>query len=159
MRTRVLAFAIAAAPLLLAAPAAATAPTVETVTVHRHFEFPGACGSFGVIADFSAERRITTFYDQEGNTVRTVIRATTPGTVTNSVTGTTLPAFGERFLIFDANGVLVSSTGTNVHVVVPGMGTVQIAAGHTGVDEDGLPFAHGRLDPPITQALCDALAA
>ena len=55
MRTRVLASALAAAatPLLLAAPAAATAPTVETVTVHRHFEFPGACGSFGVIADFS----------------------------------------------------------------------------------------------------------
>src|SRR5829696_5678079 len=97
MRTRLLTLALAAAPLLLAAPAGATAPTVETVTVQRHFEFPGACGSFGVIADFSAERRITTFYDQAGNAIRTVIHAKTPGTLTNSMTGTTLPAFGNGF--------------------------------------------------------------
>jgi hypothetical protein len=144
--------------LALAAAAGATAPTVETITVHRHFVFADACGTFSVIADFDAERRVTTFYDQDGNPIKSVIHAKIPGTITNSVTGKSLPAFGERVITTDLVTGAVSSTGTNVHVVVPGMGTVELGAGHAGINDDGEPFADGRLDPPHTAALCEALA-
>jgi len=33
-----------------------------------------------------------------------------------------------------------------------------LAAGHFGIDDNGEPFADGRLDPPVTEALCEALA-
>ena len=133
-------------------------PTVQTVTVHRHFVFPDACGTFSVIADFHAERRVTTFYDQDGNPIKSVIHAKIPGAITNSVTGKSLPVFGERIITTDLVTGAVTSTGTAAHVVVPGMGTVNLGAGHAGIDADGEPFADGRLDPPVTAALCEALA-
>jgi len=40
-----------------------------------------------------------------------------------------------------------------------GFGTVQLAAGHGGIDAQGAFFEHGRLDPPVTTGLCEALAA
>jgi hypothetical protein len=147
-----------AGALALATVASATPPTVETMTVHRHFVFSDACGTFSVIADFDAERRITTFYDQDGNPIRRVIHGETPGTITNSVTGKSLPAFGVRVITTDLLTGAVTSTGTNVHVVVPGMGTVELGAGHFGIDDNGEPFTDGRLDPPVTEALCEALA-
>ena len=155
------ALVIAAICIALAGAAAAEAmqPTVETTTVHRHFVFPNACGSFSVIADFDAERRVTTFYDQDGTPIRRVIHAKTPGSVTNSVTGASLPAFGERIITTDLLTGAITSTGTNVHVVVPGAGTVEIGAGRSGIDDNGEPFATGRMDGPTPPALCDALAA
>jgi len=155
---RLLFLVVLASSLGLTGMAAAMSPTVETVTVHRHFVFAGACGTFSVIADFDAERRVTTFYDQDGNPIKLVIHAKTPGTITNSVTGKSLPAFGERVITTDLITAAVSSTGTNVHVVVPGMGTVELGAGHTGIDDNGEPFADGRLDPPASAELCAALA-
>ena len=51
------------------------------------------------------------------------------------------------------------STGSNVHVVVPGEGTVQLAAGMFRIDENGdLVREVGRQDPPVTPALCEALS-
>jgi hypothetical protein len=154
---RLLLLIIAASSLGGTAVAEAMPPTVETMTVHRHFVFVDACGTFSVISDFGAERRITTFYDQDGNPIRRVVHAEIPGTLTNSITGKSLPAFGVRVITTDLLTGAVSSTGTNVHVVVPGMGTVALSAGHTGIDDNGEPFAEGRLDPPVTAALCEAL--
>jgi hypothetical protein len=156
---RLLAFVPIGLALAVPATASAVAPTVETMIVPRHFVFADACGGFSVIADFDAERRITTFYDQDGNPIRRVVHGQLPGTITNSVTGKSLPALGVRVITTDLLTGAVSSTGTNVHVVVPGMGTVQLGAGHFGVDDNGEPFADGRLDPAVTDALCEALAA
>jgi len=41
---------------------------------------------------------------------------------------------------------------------VPGKGTVDLGAGHFGIDDNGEMFAEGRLDGPVTPALCEALA-
>jgi hypothetical protein len=155
---RLLAFVPIGLALAVPATATADAPTVETVIVPRHFVFTDACGTFGLIADFMAERRVTTFYDQDGTPITRVIHAKTPGTLTNSVTGKSLPIFGERVITTDLLTGAVRATGVNGHVVVPGMGTVQLGAGQMGIDEDGEPFAHGRLDPAVTDALCEALA-
>jgi hypothetical protein len=53
----------------------------------------------------------------------------------------------------------VNSTGTNAHVLLPGLGTIQIGAGHTITDDGQLVFEAGRLDPGGSPALCVALAA
>jgi hypothetical protein len=151
-------FVTVAGALALTTVAAAIPPTVETQTVHRHFFFADACGTFSVIADFDAERRVTTFYDQDGNPIRRVIHGEGTGTITNSVTGKSLPVTFVRHITTDLLTGAVSSTGINSHVVVPGMGTVELGAGHEGIDDNGEPFADGRLDPPVTEALCEALA-
>lgn len=53
----------------------------------------------------------------------------------------------------------MKSTATNVHIVVPGQGTVQLAAGLFEIDGDGnLVKEVGRQDPPVRPALCAALA-
>ena len=145
--------------LALVPVARATAPTTETMVAHPHFVLANACGSFSIVSDFNSVRRVTTFYDQDGTPIRRVVHAKIPGTITNSATGKTLTSFGERVIITDLITGAVSSTGTNVHVVVPGEGTVELGAGHFGIDDDGVPFADGRLDSAAPAALCEALSA
>ena len=137
----------------------AKAPTVETVTLHRDFGVVGSCPGFDVTATFDPTRRITTFYDAEGTPIRQQIHAVVPGTVTNSVTGESLPTTGVRNITVDLLTGEFKSTATNTHVIVPGQGTVQLAAGLVEIDGDGnLVKEVGRQDPPVTPALCAALA-
>jgi hypothetical protein len=137
----------------------AIAPTVETVTLHRNLGVVGSCPGFDVTATFDLARRITTFYDAEGTPIRQQIHAEVPGTVTNAVTGKSLPTTGVRNITVDLVTGEFKSTATNVHVVVPGQGTVQLAAGLLEIDADGnLVKEVGRQDPPVTSALCAALA-
>ena len=143
------------------APAYAFAipPTVETVTLHRDLGVVGSCPGFDVTATFDPTRRITTFYNAEGTPIREQVHAEVPGTVTNAVTGKSLPTIGVRNITTDLLTGETRSTATNVHVVVPGQGTVQLAAGLFEIDGDGnLVKEVGRQDPPVTPALCAALA-
>jgi hypothetical protein len=139
--------------------ALAVAPTVETVTLHRDFGVVGSCPGFDVTATFDPTRRITTFYDAEGIPIRQQIHAEVPGTVTNAVTGKTLPTTGVRNITVDLLTGEVKSTATNTHVIVPGQGTVHLASGLSELDaNDNLVKQVGRQDPPVTPALCEALA-
>jgi hypothetical protein len=139
--------------------ASAVAPTVETVTLHRDFGVVGSCPGFDVTATFDPIRRITTFYNAEGEPIRQQIHVEIPGTVTNSVTGKTLTTTGVRNITVDLLTGEVKSTATNVHVIVPGQGTVQLAAGLIQLDASGnLVKEVGRADPPVTPELCEALA-
>jgi hypothetical protein len=137
----------------------AVPPTVETVTLHRDLGVIGSCPGFNVTATFDPMRRITTFYNAEGIPIRQQVHAEIPGTLTNSVTGKSLPTTGIRNITTDLLTGETKSTATNVHVVVPGQGTVQLAAGLFKIDADGnLVQEVGRQDPPVTPAICDALA-
>jgi hypothetical protein len=139
--------------------ASAVPPTVETVTLHRDFGVVGSCPGFDVTATFDPTRRITTFYNAERIAIRRQIHAETPGTVTNSVTGKTLVSTGVRNITFDLLTGEMKSTATNTHVIVPGQGTVDLGAGLFELDAAGnLVKVVGRQDPPVTPALCDALA-
>jgi hypothetical protein len=130
---------------------------VETVTLHRDFGVVGSCPGFDVTATFDPTRRITTFYNGEGTPIRQQIHAEVPGTVTNAVTGKSLPTTGN--ITVDLVTGEFKSTATNTHVIVPGQGTVQLAAGLVEIDGDGnLVKEVGRQDPPVTSALCAALA-
>lgn len=151
----------AAAPLaalaLVAAPAHALAPTTVDQHIVRHL-IPGQCNGQLVVADFDFYRTLTTFYDADGVATRQVVHAHIVGTTTNTVTGVSLPTFGERNIFFSGTGDFQFTNGTNTHVVVPGSGTVQIGAGYLGFDNEGNFVDHGRLDAPLTEALCAALA-
>jgi hypothetical protein len=147
--------------VLVLSPAYAFAipPTVETVTLHRDLGVVGSCPGFDVTATFDPTRRITTFYNAEGTPIREQVHAEVPGIVTNAVTGKSLPTIGVRNLTTDLLTGETRSTATNVHIVVPGQGTVQLAAGFSEIDgDDNLVKEVGRQDPPVTPALCAALA-
>ena len=137
--------------------AAAAAPTRETVHANPTFEI-GECNGDTIQASFQATRVITTWYDDAGSPVRRLVHAEIPGTVTNLSTGTTLQTTGVRILQFDLVNGGSTSTGTNVHVVLPGEGTLQLVAGHVVVDDQGEFVAeNGRLDEDLPPELCAAL--
>jgi hypothetical protein len=139
--------------------ASAIPPTVETVTRHLDFGVVGSCPGFKVTATFDPTRRETTFYNSEGIPIRQQVHVEVPGTVTNSVTGKTLTTTGVRNITRDLLTGAVKSTATNTHVIVPGQGTVMLAAGLFQLDAAGnLVKEVGRADPPVTPALCEALA-
>src|SRR5215207_547408 len=82
--------ASAAAGLAGAPPAGATPPT--TTLEQRHVKLTqGDCGSFALIFEADVTRKVTTFYDRDGVPVRDVLVRRTDGTVSNSVTGASLP--------------------------------------------------------------------
>jgi hypothetical protein len=88
------------------------------------------------------------------------VHADIPGTLTNLETGTTLKTIGVRVLQVDLVDGGSTSTGTNVHVVLPGEGTLSLAAGRVVVDDEGeIVSEHGRRDADLTPALCEALTS
>ena len=139
--------------------ASAIPPTVETISRHLDFGVVGSCSGFDVTATFDATRRVTTFYNSEGIPIRQQIHVEVPGTVTNLATGKMLTTTGVRNITRDLLTGEVKSTATNAHVIVPGQGTVQLGAGLFELDAAGnLVKEVGRADPPVTPALCEALA-
>jgi len=131
--------ASAAAGLAAAPPAGATAPT--TTLEQRHVRLPhGDCGSFTLIFEADVERKVTTFYDQDGAPMRDVLVRRTDGTVSNSVTGASLRTTGVwRVTRYYADGQLtgrVSQAGRTYLITVPGLGEVFHQTGY-GVQQDG----------------------
>jgi hypothetical protein len=153
--------AILATVLALALPAAASAtePTHQTQQLTRDLGVIGRCAGFDVAAIFFPTRTVTTFFNKDGLPIRRMVHAEVPGVITNAATGASLPAFGVRNISVDLITGETASTGTNVHVVVPGQGTVDIGAGRVVIDASGdVVQAAGRLDGAITPELCAALA-
>jgi hypothetical protein len=151
--------ALASVPFLTFAtsPAFADSPTFIEQHIVRPPEVIGDCDGHPVTAEYDFVRKVTIFYS-DGTAVRQLVHAPISGTIRDTVTGASLTATGVRVIVLTPTGQFVSSTGTNVHVVVPGFGTVTLAAGHVGFDDEGNFFEHGRLDEPLTARLCDALA-
>jgi hypothetical protein len=131
---------------------------VTTLSVHVDFGVVGSCDGFDVSAAFDPTRRITTYYDSDGMPIREQIHAEIPGIYTNLGSGATLATTGLRNITRDLVTGEFTSTGSNVHVVVPGQGSVLLASGFFSVDESGNVREVGRQDPPLTDALCAALA-
>src|SRR5829696_1581725 len=137
--------------------AAASAPTREVVHANPTFVI-GNCSGDAIEATFNATRTITTWYDAAGNPVRRLVHGDIPGTLTNLETGTTLETIGVRIIQIDLVDGGSTSTGSNVHVVLPGEGTLQLVAGHVVIDAQGeLVAENGRLDQDLPPQVCDAL--
>src|SRR5215208_3278943 len=132
--------AASAAAGLTSAPAAGATPPTTTLE-QRHVKLThGDCGSFTLIFEADVERKVTTFYDQDGLPVRDVLVRRTDGTVSNSVTGKSLPTTGVWRVTRDyADGRLtgrVTQAGRTHLITVPGQGEIFHQTGY-GIQQDG----------------------
>ncbi len=116
---------------------AASAPTTTEVLFHSSQPHFLTCPGFAVDAELDVNRRITTFFDAAGNPIKIVAHVTGTGTLSNAITGKSLP---------DANHFTVTTdllTGTrtftgNVRVdTAPGVGVVFQAVGRVAFGSDG----------------------
>ena len=135
----ILASALLVAGLGGAASADATAPT--TTIEQRHVALThGDCGSFALIFEADVTHKLITFYDQDGLPVRDVLVRRTDGTVSNSVTGKSLPSTGVwRVTRYYADGQLtgrITQAGRTYLITVPGLGEIFHQTGY-GVQQDG----------------------
>ncbi len=88
--------------LLLTFVPVSTAVADKPETFTRHFEYTlvDACVGFDAISELVEDHRVTIFFDNEGNEVGFQNHVTIEGTITNSVTGTTVPDDGAKFTVF-----------------------------------------------------------
>jgi hypothetical protein len=146
MRKLLTAAASACALAALAAPAQATAPTVvesftdRTVTIPA---LPETC-AFPIVAHIEGGRRVTTFFDQDGNVVRrTIMLHSFTITYTNPLSGKSLftplggPVIGEP----QPDGSwLVTIPGNDGRFVAPGEGIIFANVGlRIGFQDDPVP--------------------
>jgi hypothetical protein len=141
--------------------AAVDRPLVEVTEFTTENEVMANCGAFLIIANGAGSIRLTTYFNREGDPVRSTFQGRYKGTMTNSVTGYSIaddPSVANIF--FD----LVQGTQTNIGafftVTVPGTGAVLIEAGRLVFDGGGPPvFIAGPHRPPneTIRVLCHAL--
>ena len=126
--TRVVRTLIATALCMaLAAPAVAAQPShprVEksTFTQHNVVTDEAACGDYGVVWDINLTADVFTFFDREGRRTKAVLHIREDNTVTNTVTGLTLPDAPVNFVqteFYDADTGIrekIFIVGTSVNV-------------------------------------------
>lgn len=156
---RLLLIAVLAAPLALAASAAASEPTRDTVHVTTITSNP--CLSGVMLAGvFDVTREITTFYDSDGNAVRQLWVASFDGTWTNPVTGASLPNRGVRIFHRDLITGEFFTTGSNIVTKLPDGGVAIGGAGRLVFDAAGHLIEHDGPDSAQErEQLCEALGA
>jgi len=137
MKTRLLAFVgVAIAAAATAATAGAVTPTVTETNIDSTFVFPagGAC-SFPLTIHNEGRRRTTTYFDQQGNVVKTTIHLNSfTQSYTNATTGETLSTPLAGPVIIEPNGdgtVTTRIAGNDGRIVVPGQGFVYADVGLT----------------------------
>jgi hypothetical protein len=128
-----LALALAAVPLILAAPASATPPTVETF----HFEGTApwtSCEGFDIVVNFRVDITERTFYDANGAPVRIQAQIRGEGQLVNTVTGASNTGSGPIVETVDLRAGTVTDVGLGFHNNLPGAGIVALAAGKITID-------------------------
>lgn len=127
--------------VVVAIAAAATAVTADAVTpavvetdIDSTFVFPaGAACSFPLTIHNEGRRRITTYFDQQGNVIRTTIHLNSfTQSYTNNATGKTLSTPLAGPVIIEPNGdgtVTTKIAGNDGRIVVPGQGFVYADVG------------------------------
>jgi hypothetical protein len=163
MRKLALIAALATVALVAAAAARADAPVITTQTVTGTTLGP-SCGSETTIANFTATRRVESFYD--GSVLVLQRRYNNgSGTFTLPSTGVSVPYEFHTTLTIDLPSQTATITG-HLAVVIPGEGVLYRDAGRLVQDISQFPPAilseagpHGLLDPGATDTLCAALGA
>jgi len=163
MRKLALVAALATLALVAAAAARADGPVITTQTVTGTSLGP-SCGSETTIANFTAARRIESFYD--GSVLVLQRRHNNgSGTFTLPSTGVSVPYEFHTTLTIDFPSQTATITG-HLAVVIPGEGVLYRDAGRVVQDISQFPPAilsvagpHGLLDPGATDTLCAALGA
>jgi hypothetical protein len=165
-RTATVTIIALAAGLVAAGSAGATPPTREDLGVIP-YEFSVDCSPYGfafmTVVQGEATIWIETFYDAQGNSVRTVTHGPFIETDTNSVTGKTLRFTGREVETIDLVAGTRTDVGQEFLMIDPGQGGVIHAIGRVVFDAPfHVFFEAGRQDVlhgDIDQLVCSALAA
>jgi hypothetical protein len=155
-RVTFLGIAVAVA-LMVALPAGATPPLSETVTESAAESV--SCDGFDAILERTFSGLVTVYFDNEGNPLRVQVHAAMTGSLTNSVTGRSLPLRGHIFLVDDFTTGVVTFVGPVLLANDPGRGAVITDTGRISFSGDELVFAagpHDAIDNP--EILCTAVA-
>ena len=116
---------------------AAAAPSTVEVSFHSSQPHFLTCPGFAVDLEIDVSRRITTFVDSSGNPIRIVAHVTGSGSMSNPLTGKSLPDNNHFTVTTD----LVTGTRTftgDVRVdTAPGAGLVFRAVGRLAFGPDG----------------------
>jgi hypothetical protein len=164
---RLLVFLILSLPLGLAATAAADTPTFSEDNAHIVNNPYIRCDNFVVIGDFNVTRRITTFYDSDGNAISRVAHINVHGMLMNSLTGMSLAFLREGTFTQDLVDGSTVTAGQRTRVTAPGGGIVLQDMGRIVRESGAIVFEAGATDfldyqsgdPSGVQDLCAALGA
>jgi hypothetical protein len=138
-------------------------PPVEEIWHDDYTWFFEDCDTFEVWEHWSVDVRVTHYYDQDGNLVRSAAHWTGTGIVYNNsnpdiwLQEQTVHNLG----FYDENGDLTWAAGRFVHIVLPGEGLIFIAAGRVYDCEDAVctgVAGHNDWDDGDKDALCAALS-
>lgn len=143
--------------LALALPAGATPPVSETVTESATESV--SCDGFDAILERTFSGLVTVYFDNQGNPVRVQVHATMTGSLTNSVTGTSLPLRGHVLLVDNFTTGVVTFVGPVFLANDPGRGAVITDTGRISFSGDEIVFEagpHEAIDNP--EILCTAVA-
>ena len=128
------AFAVLALPLL----AAAAPPVIQTFHDEGSFAFAGPCpNGVTLVATFTEDVRVTTFFDEAGDPVREQIKVDFVGVVTNPATGESAENPSHHTIIVDLVEGTVTEVGLVFKATVPGEGAVILDLGRVVFDAAG----------------------
>ncbi len=160
-------FALAAQSLLfallgglaLSAPAAADrSPEHSTFRYETPVLDAGDCDGDPIVHQFSVAVSETLWFDAAGEPLRYHHWREYTGTVTNTVTGVSLPAGGVRVISEHLRTGAWKVTGAGIHVIAPGSGTVALDAGQILEDADfNVVRETGRRLAIVNEEVCAAL--
>ena len=122
--------------LLIAQPASATPPSVETFHDEGEFVFAD-CGTFLLTETFTVDVRVTTFFNAQGDAVRATEHVTFVGVITNSASGNTYPDPGHLQTVTDLTAGVGAVVGLVFLTPVPGLGPVLHDTGKVIFDANG----------------------
>ena len=140
-------------------PALALQPDTVNLSLHRHAEDFAVCDGYNVIGDFDVTRRDVTYFDNDGSPIRVDLFIHYEGTLTNSVTGKTLPDKGNFKNSLDLTDGTATVTGGIRHTTVSGLGIVIQDTGRIILDDatGGILFVTPGMASDDTLQLCAAL--
>jgi hypothetical protein len=126
---------------------AAAAPTTVVVSFHSSQPSFLACPGFAVHLELDGSRRITTFYDDAGAPIRIVLHVAATGTLSNPLTGKSLPDDGHFTRTVDLVAGTTTFTGSLRVDTASGAGVIYQVVGRIMFGPDGsLQFEAGPHD-------------
>jgi hypothetical protein len=146
-----------AVALALALPAGATPPLSEIVTESAVESV--SCDGFEAVLERNFSGLVTVYFDNQGNPVRVQVQVAMTGSLTNSVTGTSLPLRGHILLVDNFTTGVVTFVGPVFLANDPGRGAVITDTGRVSFSGDELVFEagpHEAIDNP--EVFCAAVA-
>jgi len=122
--------------LLIAQPAGATPPSVDTFHEEGEFLFAD-CGTFQLTETFTLDLRITTFFNAQGDAVSETTDVNFVGVITNSLSGNTYNDSAHFQVVTDLTTGETTVVGLARLTTVPGLGPVLHDTGKVIFDANG----------------------